>query len=56
MALVNIYLRRQRMLSMISADSTMARNQFLRLYIVALAEIGTCAYVLLYQLRLTNAS
>lgn len=42
MALVNIYLRRQRMLSMISADSQMARNQFLRLYMVSLAEIGTC--------------
>lgn len=51
MALVNIYLRRQRMLSMVSADSQMARNQFLRLYIVSLAEIGTCTYVLLLEKR-----
>jgi pheromone a factor receptor len=42
MALVNIYLRRQRMLSMVSADSQLSRNQFLRLYVVSLAEIGTC--------------
>lgn len=39
------------MLSMVSADSQMARNQFLRLYIVSLAEIGTCTYVLLLEKR-----
>jgi hypothetical protein len=42
MALANIYLRRKRMLDMISADSAMGRNEFLRLYTVALAEIATC--------------
>ncbi|KAJ9110981.1 hypothetical protein QFC20_002748 [Naganishia adeliensis] len=50
MALVNIYLRRQRMLSMVSADSQMARNQFLRLYIVSLAEIGTCTIRAIFNL------
>ncbi|KAJ9110982.1 hypothetical protein QFC20_002749 [Naganishia adeliensis] len=42
MALANIYLRRKRMLDIVSADSAMGRNEFLRLYIVSVAEIATC--------------
>lgn len=45
MALVNIYLRRQRMLSMITADTETNKDQFFRLYFLSIAEIGTCMYV-----------
>lgn len=30
------------MLDMVSVDSAMGRNEFLRLYIVSVAEIATC--------------
>lgn len=42
MALVNIYLRRTRMLSMVSSDSRTSKDQFLRLYFLSIAELGTC--------------
>lgn len=56
MALVNIYLRRQRMLSMVASDSQVARNHFVRLYIVSLAEIGTCMYVEQLQANKINST
>jgi pheromone a factor receptor len=42
MALVNIYLRRARTLSMVSADSQTSKDQFIRLYVLSIAELGTC--------------
>lgn len=42
MALVNIHLRRQQMLSMIASDASVNRDQFYRLLFLTLAELGTC--------------
>ena len=42
MALVNIYLRRQQMLTMIASDASVNREQFIRLLFLTHAEIGTC--------------
>jgi pheromone a factor receptor len=42
MALVNIHLRRQQMLSMIASDASVNKDQFYRLLFLTLAELGTC--------------
>jgi pheromone a factor receptor len=42
MALVNINLRRQQMLTIIASDASVNREQFYRLLFLALAELGTC--------------
>jgi pheromone a factor receptor len=42
MALVNIYLRRAKMLTMISSDSRTSKDQFVRLYVLSVAELATC--------------
>ena len=42
MALVNIYLRRAKMLSMVSSDNQTSKEQFIRLYCLSIAELGTC--------------
>jgi hypothetical protein len=42
MALVNIWLRRQKMMSMIASGASVNKDQFLRLFVLALAEYGTC--------------
>ncbi|WWD15621.1 hypothetical protein CI109_100043 [Kwoniella shandongensis] len=50
MALVNIYLRRQRMLSLIASDASVNRDQFYRLMFLTLAELGTCGLRAIFNL------
>jgi pheromone a factor receptor len=42
MALVNIHLRRQQLLSMVASDSSVNKEQFIRLVALAILELGTC--------------
>nr|ODN95032.1 pheromone a factor receptor [Cryptococcus depauperatus CBS 7855] len=50
MALVNIHLRRQQMLSMIASDASVNRDQFYRLMFLTLAELGTCGLRAIFNL------
>lgn len=45
MALVNIHLRRQKMMEMCDSVNSLSKDQFLRLFVIAIAEYGTCLYV-----------
>ncbi|OXC86425.1 pheromone a factor receptor [Cryptococcus neoformans] len=50
MALVNIYLRRQQMLSLIASDASVNRDQFYRLMFLTISEVGTCGLRAIFNL------
>ncbi|KJE05297.1 pheromone a factor receptor [Cryptococcus gattii NT-10] len=50
MALVNICLRRQQMLSLIASDASVIRDQFYRLMFLTLSEVGTCGLRAIFNL------
>ncbi|RXK41913.1 pheromone a factor receptor [Tremella mesenterica] len=50
MALVNVYLRRQQMLSLIASDASVNKEQFFRLYFLTIAEMGTCGLRAIFNL------
>ncbi|WVQ78574.1 hypothetical protein IAT38_000660 [Cryptococcus sp. DSM 104549] len=50
MALVNIHLRRQQMLSMVASDASVNREQFYRLMFLTLSELGTCGLRAIFNL------
>ncbi|KAK4687752.1 pheromone a factor receptor, partial [Tremellales sp. Uapishka_1] len=50
MALVNIHLRRQQLLSMIASDASINKEQFCRLMALAILELGTCILRAIFNL------
>ncbi|KAK8870086.1 hypothetical protein IAR55_000656 [Kwoniella newhampshirensis] len=50
MAIVNIYLRRQKLLALIASDASVNRDQFVRLMFLTIAELGTCGLRAIFNL------
>lgn len=50
LAIYNIYIRRQRQLTMMSSDSSLSRDQFIRLNFVTVMELGACTIRAIFNL------